>query len=208
MGVRSVTRLALPCGVRMRARLRSRLRAKPYARQASLAPSRRPRAWTALTVRACGPMIPPLRPHRLEAQDTGFSSREQGFESPWGRSALNTRAAVRRSAQPPPSQVPPPGLGRIHRRQSDPPANHAAGGPDLFRLLLRTQPRSLHSQQPTVYHPSWITSFANRPLPGRPLVGRAPGRVPSASRHRQTRRRGPLLRSRRVSPPPRAPGHV
>ena len=24
-------------------------------------------------------------PHRLEAQDTGFSSLVQGFKSPWGR---------------------------------------------------------------------------------------------------------------------------
>ena len=31
------------------------------------------------------PLISTTSPHRLEAQDTALSRRQQGFESPWGR---------------------------------------------------------------------------------------------------------------------------
>ncbi len=35
------------------------------------------------------PIIPSQGPHHLAAQDTGFSSRRQGFKSPWGRQRSN-----------------------------------------------------------------------------------------------------------------------
>ena len=37
-----------------------------------------------------------LRPHRLEAQGTALSRRQQGFESPWGRHQIGYAGFSRR----------------------------------------------------------------------------------------------------------------
>ena len=34
-------------------------------------------------------------PHRLEAYDTGFSSRQQGFDSPWGCISQTTSCEIK-----------------------------------------------------------------------------------------------------------------
>lgn len=40
-----------------------------------------------------------VRPHRLVAQDVGFSVRKPGFDSPWGYSAANRTDCQRRAAK-------------------------------------------------------------------------------------------------------------
>ena len=60
-----------------------------------------------------------VRPHRLEDQDTGLSSRRQGFESPWGHSVKGLSGE--RDAQRSPvvfqhDLLPSFSQGRAHRR--------------------------------------------------------------------------------------------
>ena len=68
----------------------------------------------ALSASLRGPLVQELgisvRPHRLEAQDTGFSSLVRGFKSPWGRRAV-IRAGVCWEATPPASALAPESHG-------------------------------------------------------------------------------------------------